>query len=155
MSCRAFFNKQPHFQNVVKLLFNYILMNWFGIFIIFLIFGSFGQTEAHAQKEATNSSKIALTDILGDWYPKDSLHAKIRFHQIGTSLVEIDGIRHGVGNYGFAADGDSMNVNGLAINWPPYDCRLRLIGKNTLQIDFYQFFTFGTYSMFYSRTRRE
>jgi hypothetical protein len=26
-----------------------------------------------------------------------------------------------------------------------------LISKNTLQIEFYQFFTLGTYSMFYSR----
>ncbi len=122
-----------------------------GLFFIFLLLGSFGLTDVHAQQETTQSSKIALTDVLGDWYPKDSLHAKIRFHQIGTSLVEIDGIRHGVGNYGFVVVGDSMNVNGLAINWPPYDCRLRLISKNTLQIEFYQFFTFGTYSMFYSR----
>jgi hypothetical protein len=126
-------------------------MNGFGFIFIFLLAGSFVLTEVHAQHEVTNSSKIALKDILGDWYPKDSLQAKIRFHQIGTSLVEIDGIRHGVGNYGFVVDGDSMNVNGLAINWPPYDCRLRLISKNTLQIEFYPFFTFGTYSMFFSR----
>jgi hypothetical protein len=125
------------------------------LFFIILLQVAFSLTDVHAQQETTQSSKIALTDVLGDWYPNDSLHAKIHFHQIGTSLVEIDGIRHGVGNYGFVVDGDSMNVNGLAINWPPYDCRLRLTSKKTLQIEFYQFFTFGTYSMFYSRTRRE
>lgn len=126
-------------------------MNWFGVLFIFLLQVTSDFTEVHAQQEMTSSSKIALTDVLGDWYPKDSLHAKIRFHQIGTSLVEIDGIRHGVGNYGFVVEGDSMNVNGLAINWPPYDCRLRLISKNTLQIEFYQFFSSVTYTMIYSR----
>lgn len=125
------------------------------LFFIILLQVTFSLTDVRAQQETTHSSKVELSDVLGDWYPKDSLHAKIHFHQMGTSLVEIDGIRHGVGNYGFVVDGDSINVNGLAINWPPYDCRLRLISKNNLQIEFYQFFTFGKYSMFYSRTRRE
>ena len=124
-------------------------MDWFGI--LFLTSFINGQGELHAQREINKSSKIALSDVLGDWYSNESLDGKISFKKIGTFLVEIDGIKHGVGNYGFVVEGDSMNVKGLAINWPPYDCTLHMLNKNCLQIEFYQFFTIKNNSVVYLR----
>lgn len=110
------------------------------------------QTGKPIQSEANESTKIALSDILGDWYPIDSLVApQITFRQMGNSLVVIDGIKHGVGNYSFIVEGDSISVNGIAANWPPYDCTLRLLKTNQLEIGFYQYFYTGSSKFFYKR----
>lgn len=111
-----------------------------------------GRTGRPAKSEVRDSSKIALSDILGDWYPIDSSAApQITFRQIGVSLVEIDGIKHGVGNYTFRMDKDSISVNGIAMNWPPYDCTLRLLNRNLLEIEFYQFFYTTSSKIIYKR----
>ncbi len=110
------------------------------------------QTGRPTQSDAKESTKIALSDILGDWYPIDSLVApKITFSQIGNSFVEIDGVKHGVGNYNFYIDHDSVHVNGSAINWPPLDCKLLLKGKNVLEIVFGEFLSGWTSSLLYKR----
>lgn len=129
------------------------MKNCFVLILLLLIlnFNALGQSRGHGQKESKESSKIALTDILGDWYPVDSLNPKISFNKIGNTYVEIEGIKHGVGNYGFDANSDSMDVNGLAVNWPPYNCTLFLKGRNVLEIEFYQFHLVEKYSIFYKR----
>lgn len=127
--------------------------NYLGIILLllFLTNNTVGQKVEHSQTEAQENTKIALTDILGDWYSIDSLMTKISFRQVGNSYVEIEGIKHGVGNYGFVVAHDSIDVNGMALNWPPYDCTLYLQGKNVLEISFYQFYTVAKYSVVYKR----
>ncbi|MBK7762509.1 MAG: hypothetical protein IPI46_03950 [Bacteroidetes bacterium] len=110
------------------------------------------QTGKPIQSEANESTKIALSDILGDWYPIDSLVApQITFRQMGNSLVVIDGIKHGVGNYSFIVEGDGISVNGIAANWPPYDCTLRLLNSKDLEIEFYLFLSTKTTKIIYRR----
>lgn len=82
--------------------------------------------------------------IVGDWCSHDSSLVKISFVEINNDLVNIEGIKHGVGNYMFQLTGDSISVNGTAANWPPYDCTLSLINSRELEISFYQRFHTAT-----------
>ncbi|MBL7765455.1 MAG: hypothetical protein JNJ58_05145 [Chitinophagaceae bacterium] len=109
------------------------------------------QTEVNGLRKAHQQTKIALSDILGKWYTGDSVKSEIEFVKLGYGYVQIEGIKHGVGNYGFILDRDSLYVNGTAPNWPPYDCTLYLINQNVLEIKFYQFFDKGTINVTYRR----
>jgi len=125
--------------------------NAFLLFLLILNYNSKAQVSVHDLREANKQTKIAIKDIIGDWYAGDSLKTKIRFVTIGNYYVSIEGIKHGVGDYGFIIDKDSLSVNGTAPNWPPYDCTLRLLSKNTLEIKFYQFFSTDAYPILYKR----
>lgn len=107
------------------------------------------QVIGHEIKAKDKDVKISLTDIIGDWYTDDSLAYKISFININNYFVDIDGIRHGAGNYSFRIYGDSISVNGTAPNWPPYDCTLKLLNKKCLEIEFYQFFSTETTKVIY------
>lgn len=109
------------------------------------------QTRGYDLREANKDVKISLTDIIGNWYSVDSPRSKISFINLNPYLVDIDGIKHGVGNYSFTVDGDSLFVNGTAANWPPYHCTLTLLHSKLLEIEFYQFFAKGTTKMVYER----
>jgi hypothetical protein len=102
---------------------------------------------------ATNKDiKISLTDIIGNWYTTDSSASKISFININNYFVDIEGINHGVGgNYSFRVYGDSISVIGTAPNWPPYNCSLRLLKNNHLEIEFYQFLSKVTTKIIYRR----
>lgn len=110
------------------------------LFLLFIELALLAQTKGYSIKAANKSNKISLTDIIGNWYTVDSSASKISFINSNNYFVEIAGIKHGVGNYGFRVYGDSVSVNGTSPNWPPYDCRLRLINSTHLEIEFYQFF---------------
>ena len=106
---------------------------------------------------ATNKDiKISLSDIIGNWYSTDSSASKISFINISNYFVDIEGINHGVGgNYSFRVYGDSMSVNGTAPNWPPYNCSLRLLKNNHLEIEFYLFLSTVTTKIIYRRRNNE
>lgn len=99
------------------------------------------QEKGHVVREANKQLKISLTDIIGNWYSVDSSTSLIRFINHNNSIVEIDGLYDGAGNYSFIVEKDSILVNGTAPNWPPYNCTLRLLKRNHLEIEFYQFFS--------------
>ena len=125
-----------------------------GFILIFMIIclSIFAQARVYDLKEANRDYKISLTDIIGNWYSVDSPKYKISFKNLNDYFVDIDGIKHGVGNYIFKVDGDSISVNGTAANWPPYDCTLRLLNnKENLEIEFYQFFSRETTKIIYKR----
>lgn len=128
-------------------------MNKLGIikFFIFISLAVTAQTSGHEIKETNKDIKIALTEIIGDWYSADSSASKITFININNYFVDIQGIKHGVGNYSFRVYGDSISVNGTAPNWPPYDCTLRLLSNKFLEIEFYQFLSAGTNKVNYIR----
>jgi hypothetical protein len=109
------------------------------------------QLKGHERKAINKDLKIALNDILGDWYATDSTAYKISFININNFYVDIIGIKHGVGNYSFRVIDDSIAVNGSAANWPPYDCTLRLVNKKHLEIEFYQFLSTETTKLMYRR----
>jgi hypothetical protein len=109
------------------------------------------QKKGYEIKKNNKAVKISLTDILGNWYALDSPASKISFININNFFVDIDGIKHGVGNYSFRIYGDSISVNGTAANWPPYDCTLKLLKGNFLEIEFYQFLSEGSTKMIYRR----
>lgn len=109
------------------------------------------QTATIDDQENQNDEKIALTDIIGDWYALDSSGSKICMVNVNNLFVDMEGIRHGVGNYSFKISGDSISTNGIAINWPPYDCRLKLSKENFLAIEFYQFFDTTSTKVIYKR----
>jgi hypothetical protein len=127
----------------------------FSLVFILILLGvsmqSFAQSSGLEVREANINKKIATSDILGDWYLKDSLKSKISFIKNRDYFVFIEGIKPGIGNYGFTQNEDSIFVNGTAANWPPYDCTLNLINKNSLEIKFYQYFTKETYNLFFKR----
>lgn len=112
---------------------------------------SIAQTNGLSIKDENKNLKIAVNDILGNWYATDSSQSKICFAYDNKYFVYIDGIKHGVGNYMFNIAHDSISVNGMAANWPPYDCTLKMINKNLLQIEFYQFYSKGTTKIIYKR----
>lgn len=86
-----------------------------------------------------HSEKIAVSDILGIWWPLDTLQNQIEFVNIESVHVEMRGIKHGVNYYIFQMTGDSIRTRGMAINWPPYDCEMRLVDPTTLDIHFFQY----------------
>ena len=106
---------------------------------------------------ATNKDiKISLTDLIGNWYTTDSSASMISFINISNYFVDIEGFNHRVGgNYSFRVYGDSMTVNGTAPNWPPYNCSLRLLNNNHLEIEFYQFLSTVTTKIIYRRSNNE
>lgn len=108
------------------------------------------QTSSQFRKNNENI-KIAIHDILGTWVSKDSAKAEIEFVIPYEGHIQIKGIKHGVGDYYFLCSKDSLNVNGTAPNWPPYDCTLNLTTKDTLEIYFYQFFYTGYTTAVYTR----
>lgn len=109
------------------------------------------QKKGYEIKTTNKAVKILLTDVIGNWYALDAPASKISFTNINNFFVNIDGIKHGVGNYSFRIYGDSISVNGTAPNWPPYDCTLSLLKGNLLEIEFYQFLSVGSTKMIYRR----
>lgn len=110
------------------------------------------QTGGHDRTATNKANKILLTDIIGNWNSVDSPGHKISFINLNNYIVEINGIKHGVGNYSFIIAGDSISVNGTAANWPPYDCTLRLFNNNKhLEIEFYKFLSTASSKIIYKR----
>jgi hypothetical protein len=109
------------------------------------------QTREKELPEESKPTKIALSDIVGNWYSADSTANKISIKKLNNYAVEIEGIRHGVGNYSFNIASDSISVKGMAINWPPLDCSLRLLKGNLLEIEFFQFYSANSSKIIYRR----
>ena len=128
-------------------------MNKLNIVLLFLFLRPAieAQTRGYDITTANKDNKISLTDIIGNWYNVDSSASKISFIKINNYFVDIDGIKHGVGNYSFKVYGDSISVNGTAVNWPPYDCTLRLLNSKDLEIEFYKFSSTKTTKIIYRR----
>lgn len=128
-------------------------MNKLQSVLFFINLGTAGvaQISGHEIKSTNKDVQISLAEIIGDWYTADSAAHKISFTFIINSLVDLKGITHGVGNYSFRVIGDSVFVNGTAPNWSPYDCTLRLLNNNRLEIEFYQFFSTETTKAVYRR----
>lgn len=143
-------------QNKMPLFSNRSLKLFFLSLSFFLILGDvFSQQSPNpgALKNANKPTRLAIQDILGTWVTADSAKAEIEFVKPYEGHIQIKGIKHGVGDYYFLSSTDSLNVNGTAPNWPPYDCTLNLTSKNTLEIYFYQFFDSGYTTAVYSRKR--
>lgn len=109
------------------------------------------QTTEHGAKPSNTLNKISVNDIVGDWYTGESSSSKISFTKINDAFVGIDGIKHGSGNYLFQLTGDSISVNGMAMNWPPYDCKINLLNSDQLEITFYQFYHKESTKLIYRR----
>lgn len=109
------------------------------------------QSNIYEISEINKDVKISLTDIIGHWYSTDSNVSEICFKNINNHYVEIEGIKHGVGNYYFKIYGDSILIKGTAPNWPPYDCTLRILKTNLLEIEFSQFYSTNTTKVIYRR----
>jgi len=88
---------------------------------------------------------------MGDWYTSDSNKSKITFVKLANKDVVIEGKRDGVNDYRFTIDEDSIYVNGIASNWPPYYCTLFLNDNNILEIKFYQCHTLEATVITYKR----
>jgi hypothetical protein len=124
-----------------------------GFILIFMIISLalLAQTRVYDLKDENKDHKISLSEIIGNWYSVDSPRYKISFTNLNNYIVEINGIKHGVGNYSFIVRDDSISVNGTAANWPPYDCTLRLINRKLLEIEFYYIFSKETTKIIYKR----
>jgi hypothetical protein len=115
--------------------------------LVLIVFPQFcvGQNDGGVYPSSIDKlERISVVDIIGDWYSTDSTNTKITFKNVNDAFVEIEGIRHGVGNYSFWIEKGSITVRGSAPNWPPYDCTLKLINAQYLEIEFYQFHSAGT-----------
>ena len=80
------------------------------------------------------------------------LQPSITFIQENSSFVVIPEIKHGVSNYSFSIEGDSIKANGFAPNWPPFYCTLYLENQNELHIVFYTLESKGfTHMVYYKK----
>lgn len=129
--------------------------------IILLVFvaiqnGAIAQSAADSIRKGNVHTKIALTDILGEWYMHhpDSSKSKIHFINEASYHVIIPEIKHGVGEYSFRIEQDSMYVNGYAPNWPPYYCTVNRVDNNTLELLFYTYTNAFTTSVVCRRERK-
>jgi hypothetical protein len=113
---------------------------------------TFGQEAVHEIWDINKNTRIALSDIIGDWYSSDSTQSKITFAKLGNNDVILEGKRDGIHNYHFILDTDSINVNGVAANWPPYYCTLMLYNNDILEIKYYQFHSSETSIFIYKRS---
>jgi hypothetical protein len=121
------------------------------LFFVFLRLPVAAQTRGFEIIEINKDDKISLTDIIGNWFTIDSSASKISLIKINDYFVDIDGIKHGAGNYSFRVFGDSISVNGSAPNWPPYNCTLKILKGKYLEIEFYQFLSNQTTKVIYRR----
>ncbi|MFM1932317.1 MAG: hypothetical protein RL226_1620 [Bacteroidota bacterium] len=128
-------------------------MTKLSVFSFFLIVMNVtaAQTSSYDIQEKNRDVKVSLSDILGNWQTADSAALAISFVKVNDYYVDIHGINHGAGNYLFRVYGDSISVNGTAPNWPPYDCTLRLLKRNHLEIEFHQFNSNSTTRVVYRR----
>lgn len=118
---------------------------------VFIGLAVYAQVNNREIKQSSKDPKISLKDISGDWFIADSSAYKISFVNLNNYIVDIHGIKHGVGNYSFRVLGDSVSATGSAPNWPPYYCTLRLLNKNLLEMAFFQFFTTEPTLVYYRR----
>lgn len=86
------------------------------------------------------SGKAALSALLGNWYANGDSSAKIEFETESDYYIIIKPKTLGVSNYSFRRYGDSVVLKGTAANWPPYDCNVKFVDRNTIEICYYQFF---------------
>jgi hypothetical protein len=143
-------------QNKMPLFSNRSLKLFFLLLSFFLFLGDVYSQQSpnpSAFKNANKQTRLAIKDILGTWVSADSAKVEIEFAKPFEGQIQIKGIKHGVGDYYFLCSKDSLNVNGTAPNWPPYDCTLNLTTKDTLEIYFYQYFYTGYTTAVYTRKR--
>ena len=109
--------------------------------ILFCLFTSElnAQNFSDSLRTQNQNVKLPLSYILGKWHYQTSPDSFITFEQALNTVVTINGIKHGVGNYIFNIQNDSVMVNGYAPNWPPYDCTLKYVNDTTLECLFYQY----------------
>lgn len=127
----------------------------FAIVLTTFCFRGHAQREPYAYREANKNSKIALAELLGDWYTSDSTRSTITFVLNVNLDVSLEGKRDGVNDYRFALYKDSVFVNGLAPNWPPYYCTLFLKSEAVLEVLYYQFLSQTIDRIIYKRESSE
>jgi hypothetical protein len=103
----------------------------------------------------TEKHKVGLNEILGDWYTMDSTQSKITFIQRDNADVYIEGKRDAVNDYAFRIDGDSVQVMGVAANWPPYYSKLVLREDEVLEIRYFGFSEIDFNKVLYRRRKGE
>ncbi|MFT3680185.1 MAG: hypothetical protein QM791_07915 [Ferruginibacter sp.] len=109
------------------------------------------QSTIDSVRKAHAGKKIALKELAGNWYTVKEPQYKICFITDGVLGVHLEGIQDGVDHYRFSIKQDSIDVNGIAANWPPYDCILNKINADTLEIKFYQYFSDKTHDVVFRR----
>lgn len=87
-------------------------------------------SSAQAQEDLVR--KVPLSFIQGKWLSQDSVKARIDFVQKGDELQIVP--RTYVHPYTFRIEKDSVYLEGLAMNWPPYCCRIEPIDEQTILI---------------------
>lgn len=107
--------------------------------LIFLSTGLAAQTSVDSLRLATNAVKIPTSSILGIWNPVDTSFKNVEFvKQDSYIMIKVDSQHAG---YTFNIENDSVYVNGVLPNWPPYDCILILKDATTLEINYFQYFS--------------
>ena len=106
--------------------------------LIFLSTGLFAQTQVDSLRMATNAMKIPAFSILGIWNPLDTSFKKVEFVKFGPYVIIKEDSQHA--GYTFTIENDSVSVNGVLANWPPYECILNLKNETALEINYFQYF---------------
>lgn len=97
------------------------------------------QTQVDSLRLATNAMKIPTSSLLGIWNPVDTSFKSVEFvKQDPYVMIKVDSQHAG---YTFNIENDSVYVNGVLPNWPPYDCILILKDATTLEINYFQYFS--------------
>jgi hypothetical protein len=117
--------------------------------LIFLSTGLAAQTQVDSLRMATNAVKIPMSSILGFWNPIDTNFKSVEFvKQDPYVMIKVDSQHAG---YTLNIENDSVYVNGVLPNWPPYDCILILKDATTLEINYFQYFDKVTHVVKYKK----
>ncbi len=103
------------------------------ILILFLFCYTSVYTQTSPQL-SIDSTRVDAKLIVGFWESSDSKKYRIEFidEQWAVKLKADVGV---AGGYFFSKDSlNRITMNGYAPNWPPYDCGLKLISIDTLEI---------------------
>ena len=83
-----------------------------------------------------NSSRIEVKLLVGFWETTDTIKRRIEFVNSDFELKLIIPANH---PYYFSIDSlQNVSSSGFYPNWPPYDCELKLITSDTLEIKYSQ-----------------
>jgi hypothetical protein len=102
-----------------------------------------------AQAQEQPVEKVQLRYLQGKWLSQDSVQARIDFVQEGEELHILP--RTYVHPYTFRIEKDSVSLKGLAMNWPPYYCRIKPIDEQTILIEYLSYISEELCGIIYER----
>ncbi len=119
--------------------------------LLLLFAGSSGaQSPIDSIQNANAGIKIAVAEISGKWLSVEYPGVEVVFVEKENELLRFP--QNYVHPFSFNKENDSITVKGVAMNWPPYTCIVKLLDNGTLETYTY---TYHSESFYKQTFRRE